>query len=294
MAHYNEGKRFHYDHSFFASPIKLGRWELIQIGELCLEPFSETDIHNQFCHEISYIISGEGIFEHNGKKTSVKAGDIIISPNNGSHNIIAGEHNELFFAYAGFKFNSYEEQSLGKLAEFFSGRNARFKTDGNNIYNSFRHCMDEFYRNSPTDYLMVEACLTELIVSCYRIFTSDTGIQYYTSDVERSGHLIYRVIKYAERNAQNPISVAEIARAVGYSPYYLSHLFKEKMGITLQEYIANKRIELAKERMKLNRFTVTEVSEQLGYSNLQTFSRTFKQKTGQTPTQYIKEISAQE
>lgn len=287
----NLGQRFHYDHSFFLQSLRLGRWELYQIGELCLEPTSKVPSHPQSCCELSYIIQGEGWFEHDGKRIKVKQGDLIFSPDQGHHSIQADNHQELHYAYVGFHLACNDDPALTEHLAFFSKKNPVFTKGSNQLYKVFRHCIDEFYREQPTDFLMAEACLTRLILCCHRVFTNDSAAPDYTAGIQNSGQLLYRIMKYIDDHASEPITVGAVATEVGYSPCYLSHLFKTKTGITLQEHISHRRIERAKELMELRRFTVTEVAEQLGYLNLQTFSRTFKKQTGKTPTQYVDGLS---
>ena len=285
------GKRFHCDYTFFANPIKLANWELIQVGELFLEPLSEVGLHDQICHEISYVISGEGFFEHNGIKTAVSEGDLIVSSDCGNHNIIASENNGLFFAYVGFRFVGNNTQTA-QLSEFYSQKDPAIKSGANSIYSSFRHCLNEFNRENERNSLMIEARLTELIITCKRIFTNDTNASNFLLDAKKSGEALYKIIKYIERNIHKPITVGEVAKVVGYSPFYVSHFFKGNMGVTLQNYIAVKRIEFAKEQMALGRFSISEISNRMGYLNIQSFSRSFKQKTGQTPTEFLQSISS--
>ena len=286
----NLGRRFHYDHSFFLQSFRLGRWELYQIGELCLEPTSEVPSHPQSCCELSYIIQGDGWFEHDGKREAVHQGDLIFSPAEGSHSIQADEQQELHYAYVGFRLIDSEEPMLAEYLNFFSQKKPHITKASNQIYKSFRHCMDEFYRSQPTDFLMAEACLTRLILCCHRVFIGNAAAPDYTAGIQNAGQLLYRVMKYIDDHASTPLTVSAVAAGVGYSPCYLSHLFKNKTGITLQEHIGNRRIERAKELMELRRFTVTEIAEQLGFLNLQSFSRSFKKQTGQTPSQYAEEL----
>lgn len=281
------GRRFHYDHSFFLRSVRLGRWELYQIGELCLEPTSEVPSHPQTCYEISYIITGEGWFEHEGEKINVRPGDLVFSPCRGTHSIHASEHSELYYAYVGFRLTDGDDPALAEHAAFFADGSPLLCRGNHHLYSNFRQCMDEFYREQHTDFLMVEACLTRLILSCYRIFTNDDAEPDYTVGIQNSGQLLYRVMKFVENHTAEPLTVAQVAAGVGYSPCYLSHLFKNKMGITLQEYISNRRIERAKELIALKRFNITEIADRLGYPNLQSFSRAFRKKTGLTPSQYI-------
>lgn len=281
------GKRFHYDHSFFLESIKLGYWELFQIGELCLEPENTVEEHEQKCYEISYIIAGSGNFVHDGKSVKVNAGDLIFSPCINTHEIIADEYSRLHYAYVGFK--PIVNDHFSEYNDFFSENIARFCSKDSNVYKIFRNCIDEFHREQPTDFLMVEACLTRLIITCYRIFTQNADVVDYTVGIQNSGQLLYRVIKYIEQHTNTNLSVKSVAKGVGYSSFYLSHIFKDKMGITMQEFIKTRRIERAKELMLLNRFTLTQIAEQLGYLNVQTFSRTFKNIVGIPPAQYLKD-----
>ena len=75
------------------------------MGELCCEPTFQIPDHKQWCYEISYIVSGDGCFYENGSKTEVTTGDLIITPKNRLHSIIASNCQPLYFAYLGFDFN---------------------------------------------------------------------------------------------------------------------------------------------------------------------------------------------
>jgi AraC-like DNA-binding protein/mannose-6-phosphate isomerase-like protein (cupin superfamily) len=288
---HNLGRRFHYDHSFFLQSVRLGRWELYQIGELCLEPTSEVPDHPQRCCEFSYIIQGDGWFEHNGIQTKVTQGDLIFSPAQGRHTIRATERQELHYAYVGFRPACGEDPALAELLAFLDQSAPCFGKGDHQLHQAFRHCIDEFYREQPTDFLMAEACLTRLILCGYRTCTAHSAPPDYTAGIQNAGQLLYRIMKYINDHADEPLTVTAVAKEVGYSSCYLSHLFKNKIGITLQAHISACRIERAKELMKLRRFTITEIAEQLGYPNLQSFSRAFKKQTGKTPTQYVDGLS---
>lgn len=67
---------------------------------------------------------------------------------------------------------------------------------------------------------------------------------------------------------------------------YLSAFFKEKLGINFTDYIRKIKTDKAKELLETTNDTLSEISEQLGYSNSTVFIRNFKKETGQTPNQY--------
>ncbi len=291
MGHYMAspflGTKFHYDNSFISKQIKLKNLSLAQIGELCLEAGFDIPAHKQHCNEISYILSGRGIFEINGIKTPVSAGDIIITPKVGTHTIYAAENEELYFSYTGFALSEGSDLFSNEVLEFFQKREHILCRDNVSIYDYFTKCMDEFYRSGEIDLTIIESYMLQIILLTVR--SSQTTLQNidYRSISKNEGKLVYLIRKYVERNIEKPITVGGIAESLGYSIYYISHLFKEKTNITLQDYIASKKIDRAKELMKKGGFTLTEISDRLSFTSLQSFSRYFKNKVGISPSQYV-------
>ena len=70
------------------------------------------------------------------------------------------------------------------------------------------------------------------------------------------------------------------------SSNYFGDMFKKETGKTPQEYIQEKVIELAKERMSDRRETVSRVAYSLGFQYPQHFCRLFKKRVGCTPNEY--------
>ena len=65
-------------------------------------------------------------------------------------------------------------------------------------------------------------------------------------------------------------------------------LFKNKIGITLNEYSTILKMEYGKKLLSGSNKKVYEISEELGYSTIDYFSKLFKNYTGFTPVQYRK------
>lgn len=81
-------------------------------------------------------------------------------------------------------------------------------------------------------------------------------------------------------------SVAYCAGEFNLSPNYFGDLIKKETGITAQEYIQSKVINMAKERIFDMDKSISEVAYDLGFKYPQHFTRLFKQKTGVTPVEY--------
>lgn len=78
-------------------------------------------------------------------------------------------------------------------------------------------------------------------------------------------------------------TVALCAKALGYSPDYLSDLLREETGGNARDHIHRALIEAAKRRLASSRESVGEVAHSLGFEQPQHFSKFFKQKTGVSP-----------
>ncbi len=81
-------------------------------------------------------------------------------------------------------------------------------------------------------------------------------------------------------------SVNYCAEQMNLSPNYFGDLIKKETGHTAQEYIQDKIIEVAKERVFDTSKSIGELSYELGFKYPQHFTRLFKQRVGQTPLEY--------
>ena len=95
------------------------------------------------------------------------------------------------------------------------------------------------------------------------------------------------ILNYINQHYTSPdLSLNTIAEALSFSPSYLTRYFKGKMGISLMQYIDQKRFEKSKQLLEGTTLSIQEVREQSGYTDPANFSRKFKQHEGVTPKQY--------
>lgn len=80
-----------------------------------------------------------------------------------------------------------------------------------------------------------------------------------------------------------------LSEQLGYDYTYLSNLFSDVMGITIQQFIIFNKIEKVKELLLYNELNLTEISYKLDYSSVSHLSNQFKKITGLTPS-YFKQM----
>ena len=93
-------------------------------------------------------------------------------------------------------------------------------------------------------------------------------------------------IEYISQNYSKNITNDILASISGMSTIYFRKLFTETMGVSPIAYVTQLRIEKAKEMLKSDYGTLTDIASSLGYANLYDFSRSFKKHTGFSPSKY--------
>ena len=88
--------------------------------------------------------------------------------------------------------------------------------------------------------------------------------------------MIRECITYLDTHYREKINLEELANTLGYTKYYLSTCFKKETGVSISEYIMEKRIAYAKLMLKNPSIDMQEISDELCFANPSHFSAVFK------------------
>ena len=109
---------------------------------------------------------------------------------------------------------------------------------------------------------------------------------------------IVRCIDYIQDNLHTKIMVDDLSNHVNLSTSYLSRLFKQETGYSINEYIRQTKLEAAKNMLTYSDFSVSEIASILAFSDQSYFTEIFRKYTGVTPKKYknqhLREISLEE
>lgn len=100
--------------------------------------------------------------------------------------------------------------------------------------------------------------------------------------------ILENVKLYIEKSVHKHLSLAELAQYANMSKYHLVRLFKNTFGISPIQYHQKLRIQKAKQLILYTPFSLTEISQQLGFNSISSFSRCFKKIDGFPPSLYRK------
>ena len=103
--------------------------------------------------------------------------------------------------------------------------------------------------------------------------------------IDKIKNVIIEMVHYADELPNTNYS-EYISQKLGYDYTYLSNVFSEVKGITIQQFIILHKIEKVKELLLYDELTLTEISYKLQYSSVAHLSNQFKKITGLSPSFY--------
>ncbi|MDD4227124.1 MAG: AraC family transcriptional regulator [Mariniphaga sp.] len=257
---------------------------LTEIGEVEVEEGSIWNVEGRAgsCL-LAFCIKGEGFVLLLGEQIPVSNDQYFIVP--------PGE---------GFKFYSELKTRSRFLFAGFSGVNSRQMTKEfalvrnlvpsvNNRVANREMLFDEIFNNLSKGYHNQNL---EYIHFCFGHLLATFVYAYRTSDdlADELNPVVRRTIQFLERNLHQKLSLQQIAHEAGYSPTYLSTLFRKVTNYAPLSYFAHLKILKACEFLDYTRLKVKDISYRLGYSDPYYFTRDFKNKMGMSPRQYRNRI----
>jgi two-component system response regulator YesN len=133
--------------------------------------------------------------------------------------------------------------------------------------------------------ILAIASFDELCLMIRNVLDSMLDNVYETRNVKNADTL-GTVLRYIRENFGKQITLDDAAHSVYLSPFYLSHTFKDELGITFIEYLTRVRMEEAMKLLADKSLSMQAIAESVGYDDASYFSKVFKKNTGVTPNKY--------
>ena len=238
------------------------------------QPFSY--LSTQGLYRVYYVCSGKGILHLPGKTVCVEQGDVFFTFPADPFCIESVE--DFTYMYISF-LGSRANQILAKLR--ISQTDFHF-SDCSALENEWQKGLD------------VHAEISDLItesVLLYTFYYLGQRFVYSDAPLEKINLLALNIKKYVDDHyAQQNLTLETLSKELSYSPKYISSAFKKHFQVALSDYITTVRIQHACTLIQQGFSSVSDIANLCGYADAQYFSKIFKRKMGQVPSDSIRQM----
>jgi AraC-like DNA-binding protein len=230
-------------------------------------------------HLLIYCTKGEGIVQIANDLVPFNQNQYCIIPEGFTVKIQTGASDPSVFYFC--KFNGEKSKIMEK--DFTVVRDLIPSVD-NMVANRIM-LFDELFNNLTkgffnANYKYINLTFGHLLATF--IYASKTSDDF----LEEQNPGINRAIQFMEQNINKKLILSEISDEAGYSPSYLTMLFRKKTGYSPLSYFSHLKISKASEYLDFSKFKIKEISFMLGYSDPYYFSKDFQKKIGLSPRNY--------
>lgn len=252
-------------------------------------------LHNEY--EIYYLLEGERYYFIDQQTYHVRKGSLVLIRPNQIHQTSpagSGVHDRILIGlsespFAEF-FASTGESTLAGFFEYHSGVMELSEKDSTYVEALLAGLICELAEKKPGYRLMAMSRLSQLFFHIHRLRSDASEYPSQAALSTQSRHRkVDEVAAYITDHYDQPLSLENIATHFYISKCYLSRIFKEATGFTVNEYLNMNRIRHARHLLMNTDQCITAISEVLGYDSITYFERVFHKYAGISPSRYRKQ-----
>lgn len=255
--------------------------------------FQDYPIHSHDWIEFNYMYSGQCLQIINNEQHSLYEGQVLLMDAKTIHKIEPLGENDIliniiipkYYLTANF-FNRFSSESV--LTTFFIDAITHgMKHDQFIHFSSEKHTrLQFFFKELLCEWFDRSLAFTDICESLLSLIISELVNIYqdsYTNDADQlRRNPIIPILKYIEKNYSN-VTLTELSTQFNLNPNYLSNLLTKHTGLSYKKIVIKQRI-LAADRLLLStELDIVEISQQVGFENINFFYQKFKETYGVTP-----------
>jgi AraC-like DNA-binding protein len=265
------------------SPIKTSNYEIVQVADSYFVKNRTCEEHKQMCDiEITFSVYNEVLCKTDGYGETVEKSDVYLNFRNDRHCLQSKNRSR----YQTVALNAASEEARQLIFQIYEKhknkekRKIRLPKIADNMTAIVSELINEEKAFSE---MLLDSIVTSVLVSILRYDTENQKSEQPFSKDE----LLPDILNYVDSNFLTIKTIDEIAVNLGYSHSHLCRIFKERHGSTISEYLHEKQLSYAAEKL-LEGMRISDIFEAIGYTNTANFSRAFKKRFGISPGEYKK------
>lgn len=260
------------------------------------QEYTMTMKHFHDTYELYFLLEGERYYFIEKETYHVKKGDVVLVNRQQVHKTSqAGSqrHDRILLQLNGRSLEPWLKNmglsSLEKTFEDYYGVVRLSLDEWEEMKKLLLGIREELSRRRERYEVMVRLKLSQLLIIVYRNRKKAVlGEVLPTVQTPKHGK-VHEVAEYLTLHCETGESLNQLAERFFVSKSYLSRIFREVTGFSVNEYRNLARIRKARELLANSGYSITEISEILGFESVTYFERVFKKHGAGTPFKYRKE-----
>ncbi|MCZ8511728.1 helix-turn-helix domain-containing protein [Paenibacillus filicis] len=233
-------------------------------------------------YQLQYVLEGKAEYQIEDKSITTKKGDLVYHSPNVHHSVnTVGDEPYICISIV-FHFGSSQlpmEKLIGEsryIGNFIE----------HPIENKLSQLITYYHQPGPQNQIKCQGLLLQLIYDLlqWNQEQSQTKVQ------EKTKAKMVLIRNYIANNFNKNIQHKDLEEVSGLTRNYIIVKFRKAFGMTPFEYMTLVRIEKAKELAIQTNLSISEISRVIGYTDVHTFGRMFKNKTGASLSQFCSSL----
>ena len=275
IENFNNIYYFEFSKDFFHEPESHNYWEMVYV---------DNGNVNAIANDVVYSLSqGQAIF-HQPMETHSHISDKRVA------------NNMLVVSFSAY----------GNAMEYFKGKTFTLDKNSKTILKLFLQEAKNALGDIPNDYQnhlpldfskaqfgsvqLLNCHFTEFLIKLIRSGNSLVKLPEKQSRNDVKNSMCEIICEYMKRNIYSNLSIKELCSSFSIGKTQLCKIFKESLSQSPMDYFTALKNEEAKKLLREKNYSISQISDMLGYSSIHNFSRAFKKAVGMSPTAYTKSI----
>lgn len=252
---------------------------------------SKVDLHTHDYYEFYFFLEGDISIQLGEKTFPITHGDILLVPPKVPHRPIIHSQ-EIPYRRLVFWISQEYCNHLLQLSPDYLYLMRYVQTSKNYIFHNDKiafhtvqarilRLLEEIQGKRFARNTQISLCVNDLILCLNRLVYERNNTDTQKEELD----LYQQITLYIEDHLDEDLSLETLAKEFHVSKYHIAHVFKEKLGISIHQYITQKRLALCREAI-LEKTSITEAYQAFGFGDYSSFYRAFKKEYGISPKDY--------
>ena len=259
----------------------------------------DIERHNHCHYEIYFFLEGNVNYTVGDKNYELKPGDFLLIPPDTIHGPDIVDNGVTYCRFVLWIGKHFYDKMSELCKDFTFGmdyisKNKTYKfhleyIQYNDLLGNFLDLWHEYNENRIFKDTTITNYIITIMLKINRIIYENCNKEHKIPQKE----LYALIFEYINSNITSDLTLENIAAHFFVSKYYISHIFKDNLGISLHQYIIKKRLYGCRSAIAAGE-PITTVAEKFGFADYTSFFRAFKKEYGISPKDYREKLKLQQ